>query len=234
MAMSKRQKKMIFIIGCVFSLLGYRPLEIQAKPAVMPDGAIFDAEYYAKMYPDVTQALGTAEAVLYEHYKAFGMAEGRLAVALETEVSEIVVAKDAANEKLVAERAAKYAAQMAEMVNAERSQKRIAPLTYDVGLSTIAMGRAKELVQKFSYIRPDETIASEYLEKERGTAYAGENIAVGRTMAGEVMTDWMNSPSHRENILNKKYTRIGVGYYQDEKGKNYWCQIFSSDYADFE
>ena len=74
MAMSKRQKKMIFIIGCVFSLLGYRPLEIQAKPAVMPDGAIFDAEYYAKMYPDVTQALGTAEAVLYEHYKAFGMA----------------------------------------------------------------------------------------------------------------------------------------------------------------
>lgn len=41
--------------------------------------------------------------------------------------------------------------------------------------------------------------------------YAGENLAVNFTDSGDVVTAWMNSPSHRENILNGSYTEIGVG-----------------------
>lgn len=50
----------------------------EAAPAVMADGQIFDAEYYAKANPDVAAQFGTDEDILYEHYKNFGSQEGRL------------------------------------------------------------------------------------------------------------------------------------------------------------
>ena len=50
-----------------------------AAPEVMPDGTVFDAEYYAQTYPDVVAALGTGTDALYQHYVIFGQLEGRLA-----------------------------------------------------------------------------------------------------------------------------------------------------------
>ena len=57
---------------------------------------------------------------------------------------------------------------------------------------------------------------------------SGENIAWGQKTPEEVMKGWMNSEGHRANILNKNYTSIGVGYYQNAGGVNYWTQIFTS------
>jgi len=52
-----------------------------AAPKTMPDGNVFDAEYYANTYQDVKEALGTDEAVLYKHYLDYGKNEGRKPVA---------------------------------------------------------------------------------------------------------------------------------------------------------
>ena len=52
-----------------------------ASPKTMPDGTVFDAEYYAKTYPDVSSAIGTDENALYQHYVMAGKAEGRHPVA---------------------------------------------------------------------------------------------------------------------------------------------------------
>ena len=52
----------------------------------------------------------------------------------------------------------------------------------------------------------------------------GENIAAGYRSEAAVMTAWMNSPGHRNNILNSGFTRIGVGYVA---AGNYWVQIFA-------
>ena len=52
-----------------------------AAPKTMPDGNVFDAEYYANTYQDVKEALGTDEAVLYKHYLDYGKKEGRKPVA---------------------------------------------------------------------------------------------------------------------------------------------------------
>ncbi|MDE7031550.1 MAG: hypothetical protein K2P63_16525 [Lachnospiraceae bacterium] len=56
-------------------------LAVSAAPETMPDGTIFDAEYYAQAYPDVAGAVGTDKDALYSHYAAFGKAEGRMACA---------------------------------------------------------------------------------------------------------------------------------------------------------
>ena len=53
-------------------------MTVQAAPRTMADGNVFDAAFYAATYPDVAAALGTDEAVLYQHYLLFGKAEGRL------------------------------------------------------------------------------------------------------------------------------------------------------------
>ena len=40
--------------------------------------------------------------------------------------------------------------------------------------------------------------------------YAGENLAMNFYNATEAFNAWMNSPLHRENILNKNYTETGI------------------------
>ena len=69
-------KKCILITSLVSAVLA-SPMYGIAAPREMPDGQIFDAEYYAASNPDVTAALGTDEALLYQHYLLFGKAEGR-------------------------------------------------------------------------------------------------------------------------------------------------------------
>ena len=54
----------------------------------------------------------------------------------------------------------------------------------------------------------------------------GENIAMGQSCCSEVVGDWMNSPGHRANILNRSYTRIGAAAYHAPDGTTYWCQQF--------
>ncbi|TAH30213.1 MAG: hypothetical protein EAZ06_04155 [Cytophagales bacterium] len=49
-----------------------------------------------------------------------------------------------------------------------------------------------------------------------------ENIAVGSTTAESVMKQWMNSPGHKRNILNRNKS-IGVGYYEGR-----WVQVFGN------
>jgi hypothetical protein len=44
----------------------------------MPDGTLFDPEFYVKKYPDVVAIFGTDPMLLYAHYVYYGMAEGRL------------------------------------------------------------------------------------------------------------------------------------------------------------
>lgn len=56
-----------------------------AAPETMPDGTVFDAEYYAQTNPDVAASLGTDKNVLLQHYITFGINEGRLPYAPGTE-----------------------------------------------------------------------------------------------------------------------------------------------------
>ena len=49
-----------------------------AAPQTMPDGNTFDPEYYAEHNPDVVAVFGTDANALYNHYKTYGIKEGRL------------------------------------------------------------------------------------------------------------------------------------------------------------
>lgn len=52
-------------------------MPVMAAPAVMADGQVFDAAYYAEQNPDVAEQIGTDETLLYQHYTLYGQQEGR-------------------------------------------------------------------------------------------------------------------------------------------------------------
>lgn len=121
-----------------------------------------------------------------------------------------------------------YAEQVAKLVNIERAKAGLPELAVQTDITAAANVRAKEIKTQFSHTRPDGSSFSTVL-KDQGISFrgAGENIAWGQKSPEAVMNAWMNSDGHRANILNKNYKNIGVGYYQDENGVNYWVQLFT-------
>ena len=61
-----------------FVMMATMSTQTYAAPKQMPDGTVFDAEFYATTYPDVAAVFGMDEAMLYNHYVLCGKAEGRL------------------------------------------------------------------------------------------------------------------------------------------------------------
>lgn len=123
---------------------------------------------------------------------------------------------------------AAYQEEILRLVNAERTKAGVAPLTLNATLCTAAQLRARELPTQFAHTRPDGTQCFTVLDQV-GQNYrtAGENIAAGQTSPAQVMSDWMNSPGHRRNILDASFTQLGVGYLQTDSGYGeYWVQLF--------
>lgn len=107
-------------------------------------------------------------------------------------------------------------------------------LSQNSKLNQIANLRIKDMFAKgyFEHISPSGIGASD-IASDVGYEFilVGENIALGNFNGDEAMVQaWMDSPGHRANILNKRYTEIGIaaekGLYQD---KMMWLavQIFA-------
>ena len=120
-----------------------------------------------------------------------------------------------------------YTKQVVDLVNKERTSRGLKALKLNETLYSKAMIRSKEIVQLFSHARPNGTMCFTVLDD---IAYytCGENIAGGQRTPKEVVSAWMNSTGHRENILNPSYTDIGVGlvYKANSTYGYYWTQIF--------
>lgn len=121
-----------------------------------------------------------------------------------------------------------YEQQVIDLVNKERAKAGLSALKLDKNVAKAALVRAKETEKSFSHTRPNGSKFSTALT-ESGVSFrgAGENIAWGQKTPQEVMKGWMNSDGHRANILNKNFTTIGVGYYKNAYGVNYWTQLFT-------
>jgi|GEM_PF-1951847 len=119
-----------------------------------------------------------------------------------------------------------FTAQVLQLVNKERAKEGLSALDTSSELQQAAQVRAKEQVQKFSHTRPNGSDCFTALD-EASVSYmtAGENIAAGQRTPESVMDSWMNSPGHRSNILSPNFTKIGIGYI-NEDGTPYWVQMF--------
>jgi uncharacterized protein YkwD len=99
-------------------------------------------------------------------------------------------------------------------INKERSARGLTPLTVDPMLTKAGQDRAQYLAsvgQIFHVTAPVGTPWKELSQVGYTYTYAGENLALGYNTPTETVYRWMNSPTHRDNILGNNYTDIGVG-----------------------
>lgn len=128
-----------------------------------------------------------------------------------------------------------FVEQVVALTNAERARFGLAPLTMDSQLSQAAQNHSVDMALNdfFGHIGSNgSTLTNRLLALGYQFQTAADNVAAGYMSPGEVVQGWMESPSHRANILNPNLKDIGVGYYylaSDTGAVNYydyWTQVF--------
>lgn len=99
-----------------------------------------------------------------------------------------------------------------ELTNMERQNNSLPPLQYNDTLSSAAQKKAEDMFVKnyWSHYGPDGTSPWSFiLQSGYKYQYAGENLAKNFLFSQGVVNAWMNSQSHKENLLRKEYTEVG-------------------------
>ena len=99
-----------------------------------------------------------------------------------------------------------------QAANAERVQRGLQPLRWDSSLYRAAGNHAREMAQResISHQYPGEAELTER-GKLAGARFStiAENVAMAPT-AVTIHTAWMNSPHHRENLLDPEVDSVGI------------------------
>ncbi|MEU4428306.1 CAP domain-containing protein [Actinoplanes sp. NPDC024001] len=121
--------------------------------------------------------------------------------------------------------------QVLALVNRNRRNHGCGPLTVDRRLIEAANRHAADMARRgyFAHEGPRGDRAGHRVA-EAGYEWQryGENIARGQETPYEVVVDWMNSPEHRENILDCRLDEVGVGLAIARDDTPYWVQDFAT------
>lgn len=102
---------------------------------------------------------------------------------------------------------------LVDLTNESRVALNVAPLTRSPVLDHVASLKADDMSTKeyFAHTSP-EGVTPWYWFQKVGYVflYAGENLAINFTDSKEIEDAWLNSPSHRANLLNINFKEIGL------------------------
>lgn len=116
------------------------------------------------------------------------------------------------------------------LVNAERRANGLNALRRNLTLERQATQYACEMIQ-FGFFAHDNPVTGSTLS-ERSDEFGydflvvGENLAAGQRTPQAAFNDWLDSPGHRQNILDPRFTELGVGIRTGGQYGIYWVQEF--------
>lgn len=99
--------------------------------------------------------------------------------------------------------------------NSHRANNGVSALALNANLSSAAQAKANDMIARnyWSHTTPDGQQPWVFID---GTGYkyskAGENLAYGFATSADAVVGWMNSPSHKANMLDSVFTEVGFGY----------------------
>ncbi len=100
-----------------------------------------------------------------------------------------------------------------QLTNQERQAMGLTTLKENPELDQAAQQKAQDMLAQdyFSHWSPTG-VSPWYWFKEAGYSYqlAGENLAIGFLDSEEVVNAWLNSPSHRANLVNSGFQETGM------------------------
>lgn len=125
-----------------------------------------------------------------------------------------------------------------DQTNSFRKGKKRVPLTFNSILQKAAADHSTDMLKKnyLSHFSPkgksvlDRVGRYTKIQTDLGenihAIRSGQGLTDPQTIAATMIKDWEGSPSHRENLLSKKFTQLGVGCASD--GMQIYCtQVFS-------
>ncbi|HUO68996.1 MAG TPA: CAP domain-containing protein, partial [Gammaproteobacteria bacterium] len=107
------------------------------------------------------------------------------------------------------------------------------PVTASPTLAEVALEHSRDMAEhrKLGHPGSDGSAPADRVTRSgyvwRGT---GENVASGQQTPDAVMKSWLASPGHCENIMEPRFTEMGVAFaLAPEQNPNiYWTQVFAT------
>ena len=99
------------------------------------------------------------------------------------------------------------------LTNKQRIENGLPELTINPKLNQAATQKAADMIQKnyWSHTSPEGKTPWSFIKKvDYQYLYAGENLARDFFDSQSVVAAWMDSPTHRDNILSSRYQEIGM------------------------
>ncbi len=119
-----------------------------------------------------------------------------------------------------------------DLSNAARQDSGLSTLSFSAELNAAAQRHANDLAKgaQFSHTGSDGSTMQERVQ-DSGYKYwsIAENIyyQAPRNQPERAVQGWLKSPGHRRNLLNSKFTQMGVGYARNGT-KHYYVQVFGT------
>ncbi|MHC0037294.1 CAP domain-containing protein [Pseudoneobacillus sp. C159] len=114
--------------------------------------------------------------------------------------------------------------QIFDLTNILRERHEINKLQWDVELSRVAKGHSLDMYETKTFSHTSENYGELKDRLEAANVFyqlAGENIAAHYLDGPSVVVGWLNSKGHRETMLHKDYTHLGVGVYHKYYTQNF-------------
>lgn len=105
--------------------------------------------------------------------------------------------------------------------NALRQEEGLKTLDWNDSLEVVAMVRAEEIVNTFSHTRPN---GSPWYSVNSELMW-GENLAKGFSTSEGTVNGWMNSPTHKANIMDGSFNTMSIAVCRID-GVLYFAQEF--------
>jgi len=99
------------------------------------------------------------------------------------------------------------------LANSDRTKEGLGSLTKNSKLTAAAKAKAEDMLAKdyWSHYGPNGETPWQFIKGAGYTyTYAGENLAKGFITSSATHTAWMNSPTHKANIMKSEFKDVGI------------------------
>jgi len=110
-----------------------------------------------------------------------------------------------------------------ELTNIERNERGLSSLNANQLLTKAAYNKANALMKSQTFQHTIDSKKFSAWIREAGYEYSfiGENLAIDFVSSEGAIKAWLNSPTHRKNILNKKFSENGIAIVEGQfQGEN--------------
>jgi uncharacterized protein YkwD len=117
-----------------------------------------------------------------------------------------------------------------DLTNFVRTENHLPPLSANAALMQAAQLHSQDMARldQMQHDLPGVPLAS-LTDRAAFVHYSyqllGENIAYNQADPASLVASWMQSPAHRENMLNPSFTDIGVGLSWNRRGEPFYTMV---------